>query len=95
MPAEEEPGTPAHDGLTGFQIEVAQDLRRQAWLWALTERAADGTLPSGRRIVYQFGRHERWGDLSSAQACWASLALTSHPTCATSRSAERWPGRSR
>ena len=28
---------------------------------ALAQRAGDGSLPSGREIADQFGRHERWG----------------------------------
>jgi len=39
------------------------DLRRQAWQWALANRAGDGSLPSGREIARQYGRHERWGRL--------------------------------
>jgi hypothetical protein len=39
------------------------DLRRQAWQWALANRAGDGALPSGRQIACQYGRHERWGRL--------------------------------
>ena len=38
-----------------------KDLQRQAWRWALAQRAGDGSLPSGREIADQFGRHERWG----------------------------------
>jgi hypothetical protein len=34
-----------------------------AWQWALANRSADGLLPSGRAISYQYGRHERWGRL--------------------------------
>jgi hypothetical protein len=39
------------------------ELRRQAWQWALAHRAGDGSLPSGREIAGQYGRHERWGRL--------------------------------
>ncbi|MEV4166483.1 DUF2637 domain-containing protein [Nonomuraea dietziae] len=38
-----------------------QDLRRRAWLWALANRAADGSLPSGTAIATQFSRSSRWG----------------------------------
>jgi hypothetical protein len=31
--------------------------------WAMRNRDADGTLPSGKAIADQFGRHERWGRL--------------------------------
>jgi Protein of unknown function (DUF2637) len=39
------------------------DLRRQAWQWALVNRSADGTLPSGGAIAGAHGRQERWGRL--------------------------------
>jgi hypothetical protein len=39
------------------------DLQREAWQWALANRAADGSLPSGKDIALRFGRHERWGRL--------------------------------
>ncbi len=34
-----------------------------AWQWALANRSGDGSLPSGRDIGSQHGRHERWGRL--------------------------------
>lgn len=37
------------------------DVRRQAWEWATANRAADGSLPSGKGIADRYGRHERWG----------------------------------
>jgi Protein of unknown function (DUF2637) len=40
-----------------------RDLRRQAWQWALANRAHDGSLPSGKQIADRYGRHERWGRL--------------------------------
>jgi hypothetical protein len=39
------------------------ELRRQAWHWALGNRRADGSLPSGKMIGNRYGRHERWGRL--------------------------------
>jgi len=41
----------------------APEPRREAWRWALDHRAEDGSLPSGRAIAGQYGRHERWGRL--------------------------------
>jgi len=41
--------------------EAGGDVREQAWQWALANRAADGSLPSGKAIAARFGRHERWG----------------------------------
>jgi len=35
------------------------DLQLQAWHWAKARQAADGSLPSGKQIASQFGRHER------------------------------------
>jgi hypothetical protein len=40
-----------------------RELQYQAWHWALAHRADDGSLPSGRDIAWQHGRHERWGRL--------------------------------
>jgi Protein of unknown function (DUF2637) len=40
-----------------------RELQQQAWRWALAHRASDGSLPSGRQIAGQYGRHERWGRL--------------------------------
>jgi len=34
-----------------------------AWQWAQANRAGDGSLPSGRDIGREYGRHERWGRL--------------------------------
>jgi Protein of unknown function (DUF2637) len=42
---------------------VGNELQRQAWFWALAHRGSDGSLPSGREIAGQYGRHERWGRL--------------------------------
>ncbi len=42
---------------------ASEELRRQAWQWALANRAKDGTLPSGEAIARVHGRHERWGRL--------------------------------
>lgn len=40
-----------------------RQLQRQAWQWALANRANDGTLPTGSEIACQHGRRERWGRL--------------------------------
>jgi hypothetical protein len=42
---------------------AGRELQWQAWHWALAHRAGDGSLPSGRQIADQYGRHERWGRL--------------------------------
>ena len=39
------------------------DPQRQAWLRALSRRAGDGSLPSGRDIARHYGHHERWARL--------------------------------
>lgn len=39
------------------------DLQRQIWRWALAHRGEDGSLPSGKSIADEHGRHERWGRL--------------------------------
>src|SRR5262249_24042764 len=45
------------------QGEASRGLQRQAWHWALANRADGGSLPSGSQIARQFDRHERWGRL--------------------------------
>jgi len=50
------------------RIVAGRDLRRLAWQWPQANRAPDGSLPSGKDIASQFGRHERWGGSSSDQA---------------------------
>lgn len=59
----------------------APELRREAWRWALDHRAEDGSLPSGRAIAGQYGRHERWGRLVkrsglAGQRVWEPSAFT-------------------
>lgn len=46
-----------------------RDLQRQAWQWAQANRASDGSLPSGREIARQYGRHEPWGRLVKRSGC--------------------------
>ena len=43
--------------------EIGRDLQRRAWQWAQVNLTDDGSLPSGKVIAGQFGRHERWGRL--------------------------------
>ncbi|HEY2505190.1 MAG TPA: hypothetical protein VGI58_01630 [Streptosporangiaceae bacterium] len=38
-------------------------MQLHAWRWAQDNRARDGSLPSGKDIARQYGRHERWGRL--------------------------------
>lgn len=45
---------------------VGLDARRQAWQWAVANKAADGSLPSGKVIADRYDRHERWGRLVKA-----------------------------
>lgn len=45
---------------------AGEDVRRQAWQWATTNRDADGSLPTGKAIADRYGRHERWGRLIKA-----------------------------
>jgi hypothetical protein len=43
---------------------AGRELQLRAWQWALANRSGDdGSLPSGRDIGRQYGRHERWGRL--------------------------------
>ncbi len=52
----------------------AGSLQREALRWAVANRGADGTLPSGRAIADQFGRHERWGRLVKQHGDAAEVA---------------------
>lgn len=45
------------------RIRSWRDLRLRAWQWAQANRTDDGSLPSGRLIAPNYGRHERWGRL--------------------------------
>jgi hypothetical protein len=58
----------------GGQGGASGDLRWQAWEWALANRAGDGSLPSGREIARQYGRHERWGRLVKRSGAAGELA---------------------
>jgi hypothetical protein len=53
----------------GGQAGAQRDLRQQAWQCALANRAGDGSLPSGREIARQYGRHERWPPPGQALRC--------------------------
>ena len=57
-----QPG-PGGSGTGPAVAGAGRELQRQAWHWALAHRAGDGSLPSGRQIADQHGRHERWGRL--------------------------------
>jgi hypothetical protein len=48
---------------SGDGCAPARELQRQAWRWAVANRASDGTLPAGSEIARQYGRRERWGRL--------------------------------
>jgi hypothetical protein len=67
-------GTAARGAMTGLRVvgqswagrgnqRAGDELRRQAWQWALANRSEDGTLPSGGVIARAHGRQERWGRL--------------------------------
>ncbi len=48
------------------KTEAGLDVRGQAWQWAVANRGADGSLPSGKAIADRYHRHERWGRLVKA-----------------------------
>jgi hypothetical protein len=54
---------PGGNGAGPAGAGAGRELQRQAWHWALAHRAGNGSLPSGRQIADQYGRHERWGRL--------------------------------
>jgi hypothetical protein len=57
---------------------MGRDLQRQAWEWAQANRSDDGSLPSGRMIAGQFGRHERWGRLVKRDGLHGVLTVTAN-----------------
>ena len=61
--------------LAGAVPVAGRDLQRQAWQWAQANCAGDGSLPSGRVIARQFGRHERWGRLVKRSGCSGEFAV--------------------
>jgi hypothetical protein len=55
---------------------TGRDLQRQAWQWALANRASDGALPTGGQIGRQHGRHERWGRLVKSAGMAGEFAVS-------------------
>jgi hypothetical protein len=58
---------------------AGRELRRQAWEWALAQRERGGSLPSGKAIAGQFGRHERWGRLVKQSGIAGEFAVHGRP----------------
>jgi hypothetical protein len=77
-----------HGAGPGGRGGANRDLQRQAWQWALANRTGDGSLPSGREIARQYGRHERWGRLvkragAAGELGEPALRLVGHAAPAT------------
>jgi hypothetical protein len=53
--------TATRKGAPDRRNPVGPAVQREAWLWAQSKRAEDGSFPSGRDIGIRYGRHERWG----------------------------------
>jgi hypothetical protein len=47
--------------VTARHMSAGREVRQTAWRWAQDNRTDDGSLPSGRDIGGQYGRHERRG----------------------------------
>ena len=62
LQAAAQPGA-AHSPRRGGPGADGGSLQQEALQWAMTNRSADGKLPSGKAIAEQFSRHERWGRL--------------------------------
>jgi len=58
---------------------AGRDLQRQAWRWALANRAVDGSLPSGKEIAHRYGRQERWGRLVKRAGSAGELSRAGDP----------------
>jgi hypothetical protein len=69
---------PGRIGGTGV---AGRELQRQAWQWAQANRLGDGSLPSGRQIARQYGRHERWGRLVKRSGYAGEFAIGDGPSC--------------
>jgi len=65
---------------SGGRGGASGDLRWQAWQWTLAHRGGDGSLPSGREIARQYGRHERWGRLVKCAGGAGELAQAGNPS---------------
>jgi hypothetical protein len=72
-----EPSPP--DEVSGSRGSASGNLRWLAWQWALANRADDGSLPSGREIAVQYGRHKRWGRLVKRSGAAGEFAAQSEP----------------
>jgi hypothetical protein len=68
-----------HGEVSGSRGSASGDLRWQAWQWAVANRADNGSLPSGREIALQYGRHERWGRLVKRSGAAGEFAADSEP----------------
>lgn len=55
---------------------ASRTLQHEAFTWAMAHRDEYGTLPSGKAIAEQFGRHERWGRLVKQQGDAAQADAT-------------------
>jgi hypothetical protein len=85
-------GAPKRGEVGAGQSAKGRDLQRQAWQWTQANRTHDGSLPSGRAIARQYGRHERWGRLVKRSGCAGSstpAAFPVNPTCIWSDSSRR------
>jgi hypothetical protein len=78
-PRQHPSGPTPHGEGPGGQGGASRDLQRQAWQWALANRAGDGSLPSGREIARQCGRRERWGRLVKRSGTAGDFAHSSEP----------------
>jgi hypothetical protein len=59
----EQPTASTPAGREHSRRQAGRDAQAFAWQWALDNRSADGSLPSGKDIGRQYHRHERWGRL--------------------------------
>ena len=54
---------PAAGAVAPARSASGRAVRLEAWQWAQDNRTEDGSLPAGKDIAAQYGRHERWGRL--------------------------------
>ena len=67
-------GRPAAGSAAPPRSTSGRGVRLEAWRWAQANRAENGSLPPGKDIAAQYGRHERWERLVKRSGLAGELA---------------------
>jgi hypothetical protein len=84
------PSSPNRHGERSGGPGAGRDLQRQAWQWAQAKCAQDGSLPTGRAIAREYGRHERWGRLVKRSGVSGEFVGDSESGESSFRLVEQW-----